>query len=103
MDLHSTLGTQRLLDLTPKSLEMTASGSDANNHDRGPCSENNLELEVGRGSRSWADGSKTKRRGQNCWSRERCDRASWTPLESRTGPRSSFWCLPEPLAPMTGV
>ena len=42
MDVHLALGIQRLLDLTPKIFEMTASVNGGKNH--GPCIENNLEL-----------------------------------------------------------
>lgn len=59
MDVHLELGIHRLLDLTPKKIEMTASVKGEKNH--GPCIENNLELESGGGCENWVDGSKTGR------------------------------------------
>ena len=53
MDVHLELGIQKLLDLKPKNLKMPA-------HDRyGPCIEDDLKLQQGRGCEKWAGGGKT--------------------------------------------
>jgi len=47
MDVHLELGIQRLLDLKPKDIEMTASVTGAEDH--GPCIQDDLELGSGGG------------------------------------------------------
>jgi len=59
MDVHLELGIQRLLDLKPENIKMTASVTGAEDH--GPCIEDDLKLESGGGCENWADGSKAGR------------------------------------------
>jgi len=58
MDVHLELGIQRLLDLKPKNVEMTAFVTGAGNH--GPSVEDDLELNSGRGCENWVGGSKIR-------------------------------------------